>query len=132
MPGVDIAACSSGRVTLSVIAARRQRPAVRDDDDARELERRVDAARQLPRGDEPRGDEQDGGENHRPRVMCGGGDEIHGATLTAAPSGRPSWPDVTTVSPAATPDRISAVSPDRAPIFTSRRAAFLPDTTKSA
>ncbi len=60
MPGTSITACSSGRVTDSIIVCAGKRAAVADDDDARELEARIDAARQSSTGDESgAGDQRD-------------------------------------------------------------------------
>ena len=89
MPGTSISACSIGRVTVSVIDCRRRRAGVRDDDDARELQRRIDAARQREArnragDDEERRQQQDGA--GLPERDAGG---IHCSTVTFAPSGSP-------------------------------------------
>ena len=44
-------ACSSGRATVSIIDRAGRAAGVGDDDDARKLERRIDAARQREAGD---------------------------------------------------------------------------------
>ena len=97
---------------------RRQRAAVGDDDDARKLERRIDAAGQRERGDRAGDDQRDRDQSGGARVPDGQRADRHGspcpapslapgapgcATVIAASSGNPFWLLVMTCSPAFTP-----------------------------
>ena len=71
---------------------RRQRAAVRDDHDARELQRRVDAAGQRERREDAANNQRDGDEHAGPRVPKGEiGDRHYLIRVTFSLRSRPSW-----------------------------------------
>ncbi len=114
---------------------RRQRARVRDDDDARELQRRVDAARQRERGDGAADDEGRRQQPDRARLPAAPAPRRslrrrpcrsasagvvrrvrRRPSVIAAPSGSPAWPSTMTISPALTPETISTCVPSLRPI----------------
>src|SRR6185436_9249551 len=132
---------------------RRQRARVRDDDDAGELQRRVDAAGQAIGGDDAADYQRRRQQANGARMLQRLAGDVHvdepfsGApragsfsfspagspsTLIAASSGSPAWPSTITWSPALIPDRISTLVPSLSPIWTGRRLAFVPLATKTA
>ena len=84
--------CSIGRVTMSDIDCGGSVPGVRDDDDARELQRRIDAARQGTSREDPADDEGGGQQRDGARVPQRQRGDVHFApSFSPAASGSASF-----------------------------------------
>ena len=101
-----------------------RRAGMRDDHEARELQGRVDVARQRSAGDEAEGCDQQREHHDRARLCRDETIQHHGLTVIAAPSGSASCPLTITRSPAARPERISTSLPEARPTLTVFRCAF--------
>ena len=97
----------------------RQGAAVADDDDARKLEPRIDAARKVVASDDAGAREQRNGQRNRAGVAIDESGDAHDPTVTVAPSGKLFCPRMTTRSPDFKPLRISTASGLLTPTSTS-------------
>src|SRR5207237_471967 len=110
--------------------ARAQRRTLGDDGDAREAQLRVDGRRQPQAHPNTGGAQQRDHEIHEPLLATQDVEELHRrAPPILALSCTPYAPVVTTVSPAATPERISARDSLRPPTVTARACAMPAEST---
>ena len=107
-----------------------ERRALGDDRDAREVQLGVDRGGEPQRHPHARGAEQRNEEIHEPLLPAQDVEELHRrAPPIRALSCTPYAPVVTTVSPAATPERISTSDSVRPPIVTARASAMPAEST---
>src|SRR5690606_11868528 len=105
----------------------------RDDGEDRHVERRVFAPRSHQPGLEPQGHQRGEGEDRDPVMPDRQLEQLHGATLTGAPSWRYAAPSVTTMRTPSRPCVTATCRSRRKPIRMWRRVAWSPsgETTKT-